>query len=29
MGGAENAHINMWFFNLRYTLPGTAPKMPD
>ncbi len=29
MGGAANAHINMVFLNLRYTLPGQAPKLPD
>ncbi|MGE5182346.1 MAG: hypothetical protein ACM31C_09810 [Acidobacteriota bacterium] len=29
MGGASNAHINMVFLNLRYTLPGEAPKLPD
>ncbi len=26
-GQPEDAHLNMVFFNLRYTLPGSAPAM--
>jgi hypothetical protein len=26
-GSPEDAHLNMLFFNLRYTLPGSAPAM--
>ena len=29
MGADANAHINMVFLNLRYTLPGAPPKMKD
>jgi hypothetical protein len=27
--GPQDAHMNMVFLNLRYTLPGAPPKMPD
>ncbi len=29
MGKPSNASLNMVFLNLRYTLPGAAPKLPD
>lgn len=28
-GAATGTHVNMVFLNLRYTLPGAPPKMPD
>ena len=27
VGAPTNAHLNMGFFDLRYTLPGSAPTL--